>query len=457
MIAARYSDIIEELYATSPRATEQKLVRAIARTPAPVEPSDADFAKVAVALAANRERFGLSQILVDVTILAQHDARTGIQRVTRAILMALITDPPPGYRIEPVRAVAGEYLYARQFTSKCLGLSENDLSDDPVEAGRGDIFLGLDWAAEFVPAMKSWFLAQRRHGTKIVFVAYDMLPLLRPELFPETIPPIALDWINTVAEIADGLVCISRTVADEVHEWLASARPQRLEPLSLGFFHLGADLHASVPTRGLSQDASEILEKLRSRPSFLMVATLEPRKGHRQVLAAMEQLWADGVDANLVIVGKQGWNTDDLVKRIREHPEQNQRLFWLPGISDEMLEQIYRSCHALLAASEGEGFGLPLIEAARHGLPIIARDIPVFREVAGESAYYFSGEDPQVLANALQNWYRSVMPSGLNRYYAANVAPEQPPTPGCRIEKRWYRSWPDGAPAFHQRNSRSAK
>ena len=115
---------------------------------------------------ANRERFGLPQILIDVTILAQHDARTGIQRVTRAILMALIADPPPGYRIEPVRAIAGEYLYARRFTSKCLGLSADDLTDDPVEAGRGDIFLGVDWAADFVPAMKPWFLAQRRHGTQ---------------------------------------------------------------------------------------------------------------------------------------------------------------------------------------------------------------------------------------------------------------------------------------------------
>ena len=288
--------------------------------------------------------------------------------------------------------------------SRCLDLSEDDLSDDPVEAGRGDIFLGLDWAAEIVPTMKPWFLAQRRHGIKIVFVAYDVLPLSRPELFPRIIPPMALDWLNTVVEVADGVVCISRTVANEVYEHLTQRRALRPETLSLGFFHLGADLHASMPTRGLSQDASQILEKLRSRPSFLMVATLEPRKGHGQVLAAMEQLWTEGVDANLVIVGKQGWNTDDLVKRIREHPEQNQRLFWLPGISDEMLEQVYRSCHALLTASEGEGFGLPLIEAAQHGLPIIARDIPVFREVAGESAYYFSGEDPQALANALQSW-----------------------------------------------------
>jgi glycosyltransferase involved in cell wall biosynthesis len=59
---------------------------------------------------------------------------------------------------------------------------------------------------------------------------------------------------------------------------------------------------------------------------------------------------------------------------------------------------------ALIAASEGEGFGLLLIEAARHGLPIIARDMPVFREVAGEHAFYFSADWPEELADAIQQW-----------------------------------------------------
>lgn len=44
------------------------------------------------------------------------------------------------------------------------------------------------------------------------------------------------------------------------------------------------------------------------------------------------------------------------------------------------------SSTCLIAASFGEGFGLPLIEAAQHGLPIMARDIAVFREVAKEYA-----------------------------------------------------------------------
>jgi glycosyltransferase involved in cell wall biosynthesis len=51
-----------------------------------------------------------------------------------------------------------------------------------------------------------------------------------------------------------------------------------------------------------------------------------------------------------------------------------------------------------------EGFGLPLIEAAQHKLPIIARDIPVFREVAGEYAFYFKGLEPQALTDAVRQW-----------------------------------------------------
>ena len=59
---------------------------------------------------------------------------------------------------------------------------------------------------------------------------------------------------------------------------------------------------------------------------------------------------------------------------------------------------------ALLAPSEGEGFGLPLIEAAQHNIPIIARRLPVFQEVAGEHAYYFEGLEPHHLSDAIAAW-----------------------------------------------------
>jgi glycosyltransferase involved in cell wall biosynthesis len=95
---------------------------------------------------------------------------------------------------------------------------------------------------------------------------------------------------------------------------------------------------------------------------------------------------------------------DSLIDRLYHHPRLSKNLFWLDSISDEYLGKIYAASTCLIAASEGEGFGLPLIESAQHKLPIIARDIPVFREVAGEHAYYFSGLEPQALAATIKQW-----------------------------------------------------
>jgi glycosyltransferase involved in cell wall biosynthesis len=445
-LAEMYQDAIEDIYRISLNAREQKLLRAIRRIEAPAKPTEADLGALAIAIAANRASFGHRQMLVDVTLLARADARTGIQRVTRAILMALIGNPPSGYRVEPVRASAGKYIYARQFACRCLSLADNKLSDDPVETQNGDIFLGLDLCYEFVPGLAPWFELQRRRGLAINFIVYDILSQRNPEWFYPHIAPIVRKWLETLPRIADGLICISRTVADEVAEWLSKLTPQRKRPLTIGFFHLGADLRASLPTIGLTSDASCVLNSIKSRPTFLMVGTIEPRKGHSQAVAAMEKLWASATDANLVIVGKSGWLMEDFEEQIESHPESGKRLFWLRGISDEMLEQIYRSAAALLVPSKGEGFGLPLIEAARFGLPIVARDLPVFREVAGESAYYFRGENPEDLADALRQWLDlgdAAPKSSDIRWLTWEQSSRQ--LLDALVGKQRYRYWPDKA------------
>jgi len=173
----------------------------------------------------------------------------------------------------------------------------------------------------------------------------------------------------------------------------------------VNWFHLGADpeIDQSGPLAPHKANLEEF-KILASKPSFLSVGTLEPRKGHEQVLDSFEQLWEQGIDINLVFVGKQGWKVESLINRLKNHPEKSRRLFWFDGISDLHLNEIYQTCSCLIAASEGEGFGLPLIEAAHHGIPILARSIPVFHEVAGPNAFYFEGKHPQHLASAVQEW-----------------------------------------------------
>jgi glycosyltransferase involved in cell wall biosynthesis len=122
---------------------------------------------------------------------------------------------------------------------------------------------------------------------------------------------------------------------------------------------------------------------LQQRISFLMVGTIEPRKGHNQILETFEILWKDGLDLRLVFVGKQGWMVDQLIKKIQTHSELNKKLYWFQEASDNLLSRMYSTCSCLIAASYAEGFGLPLVEAAQYKLPLLVRDIPVFLEIAG--------------------------------------------------------------------------
>jgi glycosyltransferase involved in cell wall biosynthesis len=357
------------------------------------------------------------QLLVDISELIRSDARTGIQRVTRGVLRALLQRPPSGLRPVAVYADATRPGYRRAdqflkaFASGQGPLFDSEgrpmfLEDDlPAEFGPGDVFLGLDLQMRVVPAQAKWLQRMRRFGVKVAFVVYDLLPVRMPHCFPAGSEQSFRSWLETVAR-CDAAICISRAVADELAQWAREHVPERLGSLQIDWFHIGADIGASIPSRGMPADASGVIEAISKHPSFLLVGTLEPRKGHAQTLDAFERLWAQGTDARLVIVGKRGWLVDGFCDRLRAHPEAGKRLFWLEAISDEYLEKIYAAATCLIFPSEGEGFGLPLIEAAQHGLPILARDLPVFREVAGERAAYFGGRGGDDLARAVLDWLK---------------------------------------------------
>src|SRR5690606_18714737 len=294
--------------------------------------------------------------------------------------------------------------YAKRFTNQFLGMSEADIQDSAVDIWQGDVFVGLDLQPVIIPAQQPVLQQWRNDGVSVWFVIYDLLPILQSQCFPPGSEIMHRQWLHTIAGF-DGVACISKAVATEFQQWLSEQDDiKSLRPAKVEWFHLGADVAESVPSSGLDENAAMLISQFSRIPAFLMVGTIEPRKGHAQVLAAFEQLWANGIDVSLVVVAKEGWMVDDLVNRLRNHPENGKKLFWLEGISDEYLEKVYEASTCLIAASYGEGFGLPHIEAAEHIIPIIARDIPVFREVAGEHAFYFDSKEPGALVRSVQEW-----------------------------------------------------
>ncbi|UUE95603.1 glycosyltransferase family 4 protein [Comamonas thiooxydans] len=351
------------------------------------------------------------QLLVDVSVIYQSDARTGIQRVVRALLLQLLMAPPAGYRVCPIFATRQHgYRYAwphfldESFQDTGTAVSHMQLD---VQVQSGDLFLGLDLAAHLLPRHQAQVLRWKRRGVKVHVVVYDLLPLLRPEWFkPKTVRNFKR-WIKWLAVYADSAICISETVKLELHAWLNTHLGMLPTTLPASTIVLGADIEASAPSGGLPAHASSVLARLRSTTAILMVGTLEPRKGYDQALAAFEQLWQQGEDAPLlVIVGRPGWKTQALQEKLRCHPQAGQRLFWLEDVSDEYLAQLYDACSGVLVASRGEGFGLPLVEAVQHGKPVLAREIAVFQELKLAGITYFHGESANDLATAIGNWLK---------------------------------------------------
>ncbi|WP_199100151.1 glycosyltransferase [Dyella sp. ASV21] len=406
-VSAQYADAIEYFAEHHFLSRERQLGKLLA---ADQGLTDQDWWRVARAMFNNRRPRRQSTLFVDVTAVVRDDHKTGIERVTRNIARQLLLGAIEDVRVELVRFYGGRYVYARDYACALLGVPSLGLPEEAIDATCGDIFFGLDWVADLTPANQALFEAWRDRGVSVHFMVYDLLPVLRPEFFPAGIDRMHAKWLRSIAACADGLICISKTVAGELSGWLSTQSIRRSRSLRIGYSYLGAELEASqanTESGELAAPTRAVVESMGARTSLLMVGTMEPRKGHRQAVEAFEQLWANGSDVQLVIVGKLGWMMDDLGKRIESHPEYGSRLHWLRGINDVDLRAIYGAAAGLLVASEGEGFGLPIIEAANHGLPVIARDIPVFREVAGSHAHYFLGKAGADMAHAVAEWLQS--------------------------------------------------
>ncbi len=375
--------------------------------------------------------------MVDVTELIVLDLRTGIQRVVQEIVHHAVAS---GRKVTPVIAVAGHFhrLNAaglERMQRPSLGVAERRITHEKnvpavirlLKRGAKP-FPGLYNALQrrwigfltgrrargfFQPERIVWtgqsrlilidsfwggastLRAARRArnaGARVMLVIYDLIPMTHPQFCDARLVSKFEPLMTEAIDLSQGVLAISDFCATSVRQAFSPAVPVRS-------FRLGHDLRgAATPV-----DPAVYPPKLwdGSGPVFVIVGSVEPRKGHRAVLDAFERRWAAGGREKLVILGKVGWDVDDLMRRIDRHPERDHRLFHLFGADDATLADVLRRADAAIIASHVEGFGLPLVEALAAGLPVIAADIPVFREIAEGAVRFFAVGDPDALAEAL--------------------------------------------------------
>ncbi len=225
----------------------------------------------------------------------------------------------------------------------------------------------------------------RAAGAEVVFLVHDILPVTLPTFYEY---PWRWDFAKRLArsfDIVSHYYCISAYTLAEVSTFAAWHR-KRIEG---SIAYNGFD-PAPVRVGAKPAHLEGLAAELAATQPWLMVGTLEPKKGHRDAVGTFEMLWDAGYERPLVVIGRRGWMSDEPVDVIRESRWYGRKLFWLDGIDDAGLAAFYDRSHALLFGSVAEGFGLPLLEAASHQMAVLARDTAVAREILGEAGFYFT-------------------------------------------------------------------
>lgn len=327
---------------------------------------------------------GNSRLFVDITEVHIHDNGTGVPRVTNGIRQNLKELDLP-YKVVEV--------YAKPHNQGFFDAA----TDKSIKIAKGDFYFSLDFSKFKIPQNKRFIKKMQKLGIPCWFFLHDLIPINYPQYCRKEDISSFNKWLSVVKHF-DGFIANSKATEDEMRDWLKKQKHGSYNKnIRSGFIHIASTF--------LKKDFGIQSTQEKLTLQFLAVSTVEPRKRYDLIVGAFDLLWKANYDVSLHIVGKPGWNNENVFKQIRENPEYNRRLVWHEKfISDEELALLYEQSVALIFASDTEGFGSPLVEAATYKKPLIVRDIPIFREVTEEQATFFAGKSFEDVACTIKNW-----------------------------------------------------
>ena len=223
--------------------------------------------------------------------------------------------------------------------------------------------------------------AGARQSTVLI---HDVIPLDYPEFQRAGTPAKFRARLKVVAAKADVIIYNSRHSRQQAERIMSD----------WGDVPTGVVAHLGVTP--VQPDQRKIPENLDLRkPYFVTVGTIEPRKNHALLLDVWEELAKTRPTQHmpqLVICGARGWNNEEVFRRLDALPRGGM-VIECPGLSDAAVAAVVHGARALLFPSLAEGFGLPPIEAAILGVPVVCLDLPVYRETMGEFPIYVKDPD----------------------------------------------------------------
>jgi len=230
---------------------------------------------------------------------------------------------------------------------------------------------------------------------KRITMIHDLTPILFPQYHNWHSQQLQKLFLPGILRRAELVLSNSQNTTSDLHEHYPQTQG-KVETILLGADHLkGGRVASKAFLHQLKIDA----------PYWLSVGTIEPRKNLLRLLEAYQLFREQTIErVVLVVVGQRGWKSASFFEALEQHPYRQDII--LPGfIPDEALSGLYSHALGLIYPSEYEGFGFPVLEAYRHGCPVVCADNSSLPEVGGKWAFYHKVYNVRSLLRAMQDCY----------------------------------------------------
>ena len=337
---------------------------------------------------------------IDISEFLNSRITTGIQRVIREFLRRLIDDTMVFNVI---------YFDTNENTYQCLSLVEinaflSDIKNYNIQNQTTiDIFSNKDKKKVFFDIDSIWNSTLKRktlypklklNNFKICNFIYDLIPVLFPKYFYEKTRENFQPYLDAVFEYSDLVFLDSKSAEQDFITLFEKSKFTR--EITTNVVYLGSDFLIDKTLQ------YEGFRHLLSKKYILFVGTVEPRKEHSLVLKAYEEIYKTNTNLNLVFIGKVGWDVDEFIFNLREHPLKDKTIFHYENIDDNTLSYFYKHAFVVTYLSKYEGYGLPISESLEHSNITIASKNSSLVEVGQEFVDYVDDSLLENLINIIQ-------------------------------------------------------
>jgi glycosyltransferase involved in cell wall biosynthesis len=231
-----------------------------------------------------------------------------------------------------------------------------------------------------------------RSNVRPVYLVHDLIPITHPQFCRAGEDDRHRERMLTVLKTATGVIGNSQSTLDELAHFAKTVGLQ-MPPARPAW--LGWDPLPALPPAQQTK-----------RPTFVALGTIEGRKNHLLLL----NVWSRLIDRmgsdtpRLLIIGQRGWQAEPVFDLLDHNKKLSGHVIELDRCTDEELARHLASARALLFPSLAEGYGLPLIEALAEGVPVIASNLPVFRELSADIPTYLDPFDETAWESAILDY-----------------------------------------------------